>query len=116
MQRHIEAMTHRGQSAGALQPGNSISLCFAEPAGLSLELDRIAAALMDGDDVWHAGARAQTFEDGGLYYRALPSVWDMEREDTWDTAPLEMIKHSSLYVVLTERRPPARAGNSIPLH
>ena len=103
MQRRIEATTHRGDGTGALQRGNSLSLCFAEPAGLSLELDRIAAALMDGDDVWHAGARAQSFENGGLNPVALPAVRDVESVDAGSAAPVQMVEQGALYVGLSDR-------------
>src|SRR3974377_1800413 len=97
-------MTHRDQSAGALQPGNSISLCFAEPAGLSLELDRIAAPLMDGDDVGHSGACAESLENGRLDAIALATIGNMEGEHARNTTPPQMFEDGTLYVVLADRR------------
>src|SRR2546427_4021155 len=74
MQRRIEATTHRGDGTGALQRGNSLSLHIRESAGLGLQLDRVAAALMDDEDIGDTGTRAESLEDGGLYWAALPTV------------------------------------------
>jgi hypothetical protein len=59
---------------GAIERRNSLCLHLGEPADFGLELQRVAAALVDGDDVRDAGARTEPLEDGRLGDAALATI------------------------------------------
>ena len=58
-----------------------IALGGGQAAVGRFELQRIAVAVLDGDDIWNAGSHAHAFEDRGLDGGAPATVGRVKRED-----------------------------------
>src|SRR5262249_44912609 len=65
-------------------------------AALGLKFNREAAAVMNRDDIGHAGLDAETLHDRGLDRPAIAAVCWMERKDTRRSAGAQMLKKSAL--------------------
>src|SRR5262249_6325002 len=103
LDRLIEAAGDGDVGAGLAQRRQCLKLLVADASALGLQLEAENAAVVDRDDVRHAGDDAETLHDRGLDRLAIAAVCWMECEYTWRAADTEMDEHGALNGLLCAR-------------
>src|SRR5262249_44035073 len=102
IERLIEAECHRNLGAGADQSLMDDSLCVADTSALGLELESVAAAVVDDEDIGHPGKDAERLEDRGLDRPAEAAIGDMEKEGIGKAAHVQVLDNGALDLGLGE--------------
>jgi hypothetical protein len=93
--------------AGRFHGGDCFELLGCWFASNRFDLLRVAAAVVDGDHVGHAGDDAEILHDRGLDRLAIAAIRDVKGNDTRRSAGAQVLKDGALDCVF---RPTAVAG------
>jgi hypothetical protein len=95
-ERAIEAVADLSMAARGADVFDCLQLGIGCPTALTLELDGVDLAAVNGDHVWDACAHAKPFQARCFDRAAITPVCGMEGEDTGRAAHRKMFEHRAL--------------------